>query len=369
MPVPAPSAESVQHRGEIARLISPLRRVRPTVSFLKLAAHRIPTLWYLYRGLLRHAERENVKFRISMIFRENQHTVSPRLTRQQLKQGHKWLRIFRKAQRGDTRLQAVLDRYDRMIAAKRLREVWKHNFRQEAAAILHKPIFTGTFIRPTVFNRILPRLRPQPAYFGGMIRWRRLARERRYEVKTRLDSWIDDLRRESQFEAELLQDNPEKKVFNDALRDWEQPILKKQSEIRESGRLDFLRLMSPYPRKLLEAGKRARRRKIANKTRERERERRGEILPATIRRMNKGPPAHILEKIIDHIVRGPGEAGYTAQMKLKLGMKLKDPHRWKLEDGLEKDQDKLNKMEEEIRTENERRRRSSLDQLDTWSAQ
>jgi hypothetical protein len=59
--VPPPTASSLAHRAEIARLISPLRRVRPKVPFYDLAAHRIPTLWTLYRGLLRHAERENVR--------------------------------------------------------------------------------------------------------------------------------------------------------------------------------------------------------------------------------------------------------------------------------------------------------------------
>ena len=61
MSVPPPSTESLQHRAEIAKLLSPLRRALPRVPFWKLAAHRIPTLWMLYRRLLRHAEHEHVR--------------------------------------------------------------------------------------------------------------------------------------------------------------------------------------------------------------------------------------------------------------------------------------------------------------------
>lgn len=58
---PPPPPSSHAHRESIARLLTPLRRIRPTIAYYKLAAHRIPTLWTLYRGLQRHAERENVE--------------------------------------------------------------------------------------------------------------------------------------------------------------------------------------------------------------------------------------------------------------------------------------------------------------------
>jgi len=44
---------SVQTRERLASAFSGLRRVRPRVPFFRLAAHRIPTRWSLYRGLLR----------------------------------------------------------------------------------------------------------------------------------------------------------------------------------------------------------------------------------------------------------------------------------------------------------------------------
>lgn len=59
--VPLPTPESLAYRSLISRLVSPLRRVRPRVPFYDLAAHRIPTLWTLYRGLMREAPGANVR--------------------------------------------------------------------------------------------------------------------------------------------------------------------------------------------------------------------------------------------------------------------------------------------------------------------
>lgn len=56
-----PSHDSLTFRANLARLVSPLRRVRPRVPFYQLAAHRIPTLWTLYRGLLRKAPTDDVR--------------------------------------------------------------------------------------------------------------------------------------------------------------------------------------------------------------------------------------------------------------------------------------------------------------------
>lgn len=56
------TAQSLNFRKQLASLVSPLRRVRARVPFYCLAAHRIPTLWGLYRGLLWTAPTENVRF-------------------------------------------------------------------------------------------------------------------------------------------------------------------------------------------------------------------------------------------------------------------------------------------------------------------
>ena len=55
-----PSPQSLAFRANLASLVSPLRRLKPRVPFFRLPAHRIPTLWTWYRGLLRYAPTENV---------------------------------------------------------------------------------------------------------------------------------------------------------------------------------------------------------------------------------------------------------------------------------------------------------------------
>lgn len=55
------AAKSLAFRANLAKLVSPLRRVRPKRPFYELPAHRIPTLWYLYRGLLRNSPTEDVR--------------------------------------------------------------------------------------------------------------------------------------------------------------------------------------------------------------------------------------------------------------------------------------------------------------------
>jgi len=98
------------------------------------------------------------------------------------------------------------------------------------------------------------------------------------------------------------------------------------------------RLRTPYPPALLSQIKEARREKIRNKTRERQRQLLGESLPVTkvksaVVRMRrrahaKGPPAHILQQMsphqrrMDRIRREPSEGGYSGLMKAKLGMKI-----------------------------------------------
>lgn len=71
------------------------------------------------------------------------------------------------------------------------------------------------------------------------------------------------------------------------------------SNLQRSFELDDARLKSKYTPHLLAHIKQARRNKIVNKTRERQRERAGEVLKSTLRRRRKGVPAHIWAKMTD----------------------------------------------------------------------
>jgi hypothetical protein len=123
----------------------------------------------------------------------------------------------------------------------------------------------------------------------------------------------------------------------------------------------------PISPELLEMVRAARREKVANKTRERLREQRGEILQRTLKRARKGPPAHILVKMTpkerhwDKIARGVGEVGYVGLVKQRMGRKLRDGGKGLArENGADlvgEDLEKLKEMEKEYWREQETRRR------------
>src|SRR6266702_2262711 len=61
-PTPAaPTLAGITHRQGVACIVSSRRPVRPHIPFYRLAAHRVPILWVLYRGLLRAAPNSNVR--------------------------------------------------------------------------------------------------------------------------------------------------------------------------------------------------------------------------------------------------------------------------------------------------------------------
>lgn len=136
--------------------------------------------------------------------------------------------------------------------------------------------------------------------------------------------------------------------------------------MREKIAAGYRRRDSPYPPEMLEAIKQAKREKVANKTRELQREARGEVLRRTIFRNRAGPPAHVLvkmtplEKHLDKVSRSNvGEVGYVGMAKRKLGWKLRDPEAWKVENGKEGNRELLDAMAAEVRQENERRRKEA----------
>lgn len=129
---------------------------------------------------------------------------------------------------------------------------------------------------------------------------------------------------------------------------------------------DQSRRDEPYSQEMLDAIKAARREKIANKTRELQRERRGEILRRTILRQRKAPPAHVLalltpeQRKMDRIVRNVSEVGYVAKIKMKLGFKLRRPNAWKAEIGTPKNKERLDRKVKEFLDKSEKRETQQL---------
>ncbi|KAE9409317.1 hypothetical protein BT96DRAFT_970239 [Gymnopus androsaceus JB14] len=165
--VPLPTVQSLNFRNQLASLVSPLRRVRPRIPFYRLAAHRIPTLWGLYRSLLQTAPTEN------------------------------WLETFKLAQSGDTKTQALLQRYDRFLQMKAEKEHWKQLVRNEVEwreRLRNRPILTGAF----------PRMKPQPVAISRIIANRLKQKERRFVKLEELNEMKDLIRREQHLERNLV---------------------------------------------------------------------------------------------------------------------------------------------------------------------
>ncbi|KAK7033169.1 hypothetical protein R3P38DRAFT_2921146 [Favolaschia claudopus] len=236
-----------------------------------------------------------------------------------------------------------------------------------------RPILTGTLLKPTLYNPPLPRMKRQPIAISGMINTRMRARERRLARDAQLSEYIDDLRREAAFEESLSSlhgSSPERIYSGDAWYEWSGPLKAARAELRTLLNRDIARahtLVSPELAKLLLD---ARREKVANKTRERMRERRGEILRCTIERARKGPPAHVLAKMTpaqrhdDHVIRGVSEVGYVGMVKRRMGMKLRDGGKGLArENGTDLEGEELARLratEREYWMEKNRRRRQSL---------
>ncbi|KAJ7662124.1 hypothetical protein DFH06DRAFT_1043028 [Mycena polygramma] len=334
--LPEPTASSLAFRANLARLISPLRRVRPRVPFYELAIHRQPTL-SLYRNLLRYAPDDNVRTRVQYLFRKHQHLTGAEKTQTQLLKGYKWLDAFKKASQGDEKQRTILARYSRLIAAKVEKEHWKRLVRKEVAwqaRLRSRPILTGALLKPSLYNPPLPRMKPQPPAISQMIYTRMRARDRRFARQEQLLTDLDDLKHEAALEEQAIRlaglRGASPVYCGDAAFEWQAPLQAAHTDLNRLLNRDIVRSQTPPSPALLETLRAARREKIANKTRERLRERRGEVLPRTLARARKGPPAHLLphmtraERHADRIVRGVAEVGYVGMVKRRMGVKLRD---------------------------------------------
>ncbi|KAI8994218.1 hypothetical protein BD414DRAFT_436884 [Trametes punicea] len=375
MAVPLPSLDSISHRARFAKLISELRPTRFRAPLTRLLAHRIPTLWTLYRGIMRDAPTETIRSHMREFFRARRRVREQGQVTRDLRKAHNRWDVFRKAKAGDEHFQAVCMRYSRMIEGARIQARAEWVYQQELAwyeRMRTRPILTGAYHKPSLYNRPLPRLRPQPRHITGMIVSRLRARIRRVARQETLKDHTRFLEAERGVEQQLAKEAatmrvPFERVYTDDFEGWGKPIVEDLKKISESFDLERMRESTPYPPELLEQVKAARREKVANKTRERERERRGEMTNRLRKQMRQSPPAHILVKMsarqrrMDAIARGASEVGYVAKVKHALGFKLRDPDTWKAELGKPENKEMLDRIAEEIENENARRRSVPLD--------
>lgn len=247
-------------------------------------------------------------------------------------------------------------------------------------------------MRPSAFHGPLPRMKPQPAHIGAMIRKRIVGRDRRLEDTYRIKSWLEDIQQESKFEqnlAAVVANAPFDRVFSDhdeqtasvekasgraaktgkkasktsksnavgekLQEEWQQALKEELALIEATFDREKERSSRPFPPEMLDLMKRARVEKYHNKKREAEREARGEVLAITLKRRGTGFPVAVREKWSRqrhkemHIMkRSKAVVGYVGMLKRKYGWKVPPE-----EDRYEgKDEERLKRREEAIRKVN-----------------
>lgn len=194
-----------------------------------------------------------------------------------------------------------------------------------------------------------------------MIHNRRVARSLRVDRQRALFSQDQDLRVEAQFEVSLTAEGARFNHFFSGpyLAAWRAPLNSSLKELQAAFERDAARATRPTPPDLVRQLKVARREKVANKTREREREARGEVLSATRDRSRLGFPAYVLarwtpeERKANLLARrSVGLVGYVGHVKRTLGYKIRSE-----EDQVDRTtREGLDTLAEKIRRINQSRR-------------
>lgn len=175
-----------------------------------------------------------------------------------------------------------------------------------------RPIMTAGHLKPSYYNPPLPRLKPQPLHITGMIVNRKRARSRRLDALEQWKQVRQDLMEEYRFETYLATMHPsllrDRCFTENTIGDWStQELVRFLSLTTRAAQIakdhfqtisskldrDTARLEMRYTPQMLEMIRRARTEKIRNKTHERERERRGEVLKRTVKRLSRMPPARV----------------------------------------------------------------------------
>ena len=94
----------------------------------------------------------------------------------------------------------------------------------------HRPIMTGAYHKPSLFNKPLPRLSPQPVHITGMISARRKARANRIARQELLQENLALLESERKFEMRLAKNSADvgvlsELVYSDAYAQWRKRIV------------------------------------------------------------------------------------------------------------------------------------------------
>lgn len=177
----------------------------PAVPFYRDPKHTVPTKWSLYRSLLRFsksseagypAQYPEIRNEIKRLWRKHKSVTSIPRVQQFLNGQYDILSAFQSDE--STKLNELESR----LKNKRvLRDLCKSRDTagQASQPDSKPPRLTGGYLRPTLFNPPLPRLKPQPIGLSMMIHNRLRKRERRMEKRRVYASLRADLKLEVAF--------------------------------------------------------------------------------------------------------------------------------------------------------------------------
>ncbi|EAL22159.1 hypothetical protein CNBC2970 [Cryptococcus deneoformans B-3501A] len=166
----------------------PINRT-PAVPFYRDSKHTVPTKWSLYRSLLRFSKSSKpgypahypeIRNEIKRLWKKHKSLTSIPRVQQFLNGQYDILSAF---QLGESSKLSELE--FRLKNKRVLRDLSKSRDRADQASQPDSkpPRLTGGYLRPTLFNPPLPRLKPQPIGLSMMIHNRLRKRERRMEKR------------------------------------------------------------------------------------------------------------------------------------------------------------------------------------------
>ncbi|SCV74610.1 BQ2448_7639 [Microbotryum intermedium] len=187
----------------------PRLRLPPSPSTHELIhspAHRIPTLWSLYRPLLRFSSVQihpSIESRVLRDYVKREFRRATKLTgrdkvRDKLVKGYELLDLLETTSTSPT----SLNRLRSLIQHISLSSPHKKPLPTPPPPL--KPRLTRGILQAQPYHPPLPRLKPQPIGMGAMIYERRKRISKRWSESDKVKTWSEDGRNEDRFEREVL---------------------------------------------------------------------------------------------------------------------------------------------------------------------
>ncbi|GAA5938491.1 hypothetical protein JCM1841_006042 [Sporobolomyces salmonicolor] len=175
-------------------------------SLLSSPLHRLPTLWSLYRPLLRAASaapldpphRQTLRDYVRQEFKRWRKLQNVQRVRLKWTEAEQLLHSLQTSHNSATDLSALRTLASRLSARRR-----RPAPARPAPRPPRKPRLTPSILRATSFHPPMSRLRPQPIGTSMMIFNRRRASQKRYDLLEKAKEYVEMARAEARFETGL----------------------------------------------------------------------------------------------------------------------------------------------------------------------